>query len=81
LRLGVIRDIHPSEKLFYRKVLDIYATSVEYDPGVAASQMFFQTVRRYRTKCIGRRTATLPPRSWCPAPMRPRITWGWHRPH
>jgi hypothetical protein len=40
-----IRDIRASEKLFYKKVLDIYATAVDYDPGAEASQQFFQTVQ------------------------------------
>lgn len=40
-----IRDIRSSEKLFYKKVLDIYATSVDYDPSAEASQLFFQTVQ------------------------------------
>lgn len=43
--LARIRDIRSSEKQFYRKVLDIYATSVDYDPGDDASQLFFQTVQ------------------------------------
>lgn len=43
--LARIRDIRSSEKLFYRKVLDIYATSVDYDPSAEASQLFFQTVQ------------------------------------
>jgi hypothetical protein len=43
--LARIRDIRSSEKLFYRKVLEIYATSVDYDPGAEASQLFFQTVQ------------------------------------
>lgn len=43
--LARIRDIRASEKLFYRKVLDIYATSVDYDPRVEASQRFFATVQ------------------------------------
>ena len=43
--LARIRDIRSSEKLFYRKVLDIYATAVDYDPGADASQRFFQTVQ------------------------------------
>lgn len=33
-----IRDIRSSEKVFWRKVLDIYATSVDYDPSIEASQ-------------------------------------------
>lgn len=43
--LARIRDIRSSEKLFYKKVLDIYATSVDYDPAAEASQLFFQTVQ------------------------------------
>ncbi|MBU1379145.1 MAG: virulence RhuM family protein [Alphaproteobacteria bacterium] len=43
--LARIRDIRSSEKQFYKKVLDIYATSVDYDPSEAASQLFFQTVQ------------------------------------
>jgi len=40
-----IRDIRSSEKVFYRKVLDIYATSIDYSPDTAISQKFFQTVQ------------------------------------
>jgi len=40
-----IRDIRSSEKLFWRKVLEIYATSVDYDPRVEASKRFFATVQ------------------------------------
>jgi len=36
-----IRDIRSSEKVFYRQVLDIYATSVDYDPRAEMSQLFF----------------------------------------
>jgi hypothetical protein len=43
--LARIRDIRASEKLFYKKVLDIYATAVDYDPRADASQQFFQTVQ------------------------------------
>lgn len=43
--LARIRDIRSSEKLFYKKVLEIYATSVDYDPSAEASQLFFQTVQ------------------------------------
>lgn len=43
--LARIRDIRSSEKVFWRKVLDIYATSVDYDPRVEPSQRFFQTVQ------------------------------------
>ena len=40
-----IRDIRSSEKVFWRKVLDIYATSVDYDPRTEASVLFFKTVQ------------------------------------
>lgn len=40
-----IRDIRSSEKVFWRKVLDIYATSVDYDPKEEISIEFFQTVQ------------------------------------
>lgn len=43
--LSRIRDIRSSEKMFWRKVLDIYATSMDYDPSVEASQRFFATVQ------------------------------------
>lgn len=43
--LARIRDIRSSEKLFWRKVLDIYATSIDYDPSEEASQRFFATVQ------------------------------------
>ena len=40
-----IRDIRSAEKVFWRKVLDIYATSVDYDPRMEASVAFFKTVQ------------------------------------
>ena len=40
-----IRDIRSSERVFWRKVLDIYATSIDYDARTGASQLFFQTVQ------------------------------------
>ncbi|ENW96705.1 virulence RhuM family protein [Acinetobacter sp. NIPH 298] len=43
--LARIRDIRASEKLFYQKVLEIYATSVDYDHKTAESLKFFQTVQ------------------------------------
>ncbi len=43
--LARIRDIRSSEKVFWRKVLDIYATSIDYDPRVQASKNFFQIVQ------------------------------------
>ncbi|MBE7422135.1 MAG: virulence RhuM family protein [Zoogloeaceae bacterium] len=43
--LARIRDIRSSEKMFWRKVLDIYATSIDYDPSTEASQTFFAMVQ------------------------------------
>ncbi len=43
--LARIRDIRSSEKVFWRKVLDIYATSIDYDPRQEMSQFFFQTIQ------------------------------------
>jgi hypothetical protein len=43
--LARIRDIRSSEKAFWRKVLGIYATSIDYDPNVKASQDFFATIQ------------------------------------
>ena len=40
-----IRDIRASEKVFWRKVLDIYATSIDYDPRAEVSQEFFKVVQ------------------------------------
>lgn len=43
--LARIRDIRSSEKVFWRKVLDIYATSIDYDPRNDLSRQFFATVQ------------------------------------
>lgn len=43
--LDRIRDIHSSEKVLYRQVLDLYATSVDYDPQSKESTLFFKTVQ------------------------------------
>jgi hypothetical protein len=40
-----IRDIRASEKVFYRQVLDIYATSIDYDPKAEVSISFFKKVQ------------------------------------
>lgn len=43
--LARIRDIRSSEKVFWRKVLDIYATSIDYDANAEMSILFFKTVQ------------------------------------
>lgn len=43
--LSRIRDIRSSEKVFYRKILEIYALSIDYDPRAEATIQFFKTVQ------------------------------------
>ncbi len=43
--LSRIRDIRSSEKVFWLKVLDIYATSIDYDSNIEQSQLFFKTIQ------------------------------------
>ena len=41
-RIRDIRDIRASEKVFYRQILESYATSIDYDPKAEISIVFFQ---------------------------------------
>ncbi len=43
--LARIRDIRSSEKVFWKKVLDIYATSIDYDPSTEQSKQMFKTIQ------------------------------------
>lgn len=43
--LARIRDIRSSEKVFWRKILDIYATSIDYNPSTETSLQFFKTIQ------------------------------------
>lgn len=43
--LARIRDIRSSEKVFWRKILEIYSTSIDYDPKVESSILFFKQVQ------------------------------------
>jgi hypothetical protein len=43
--LARIRDIRSSEKVFWRKALDLYATSIDYDPKIDLSIQFFKTIQ------------------------------------
>jgi hypothetical protein len=57
-QLERIRDIRSSERRFYQKVLDIYATSVDYTPDTEMSQQFFATVQnKMHWACHGRTAA------------------------
>jgi hypothetical protein len=43
--LNRIRDIHSSEKVLYRQVLDLYATAIDYDPHAGETIEFFKIVQ------------------------------------
>jgi len=52
-----IQDIRTSEKRFYQKITDIYATSVDYDPTTDASILFFKTIQNKMHWAISGQTA------------------------
>ena len=52
-----IREIRLAERNFYRKICDIYQTSVDYDPSAEMTQLFFQTVQDKMHWAIHGRTA------------------------
>jgi hypothetical protein len=52
-----IRDIRATEKVLYRQVLEIYATSIDYDPRASVSQEFFKKVQNKIHYAIHGRTA------------------------
>jgi len=87
--LARIRDIRSSERVFWRKILDIYATSIDYDPAAAASRLFFQTMQNTLTARYSSLSSGSAPwdcsaasRVWCSSnasemyfrKMRPRTT-------
>ena len=55
--LARIRDIRSSEKVFWRNVLEIYATSIDYDPSAEASIQFFKQVQNKMHWAAHRHTA------------------------
>ena len=52
-----IRDIRSSEKALYRQVLDLYATSIDYDPDTQESVRFFKTVQNKLHYAVNKQTA------------------------
>ena len=56
--LARIRDIRSSEKIFYRKVLEIYALSIDYDPRTEITRQFFATVQNKMHFPVHGHTAT-----------------------
>lgn len=56
--LARLRDIRSSEKIFYRKVLEIYALSIDYEPRVEMTKQFFSTVQNKMHFAVHGQTAT-----------------------
>ena len=56
-QLQRIREIRISERKFYQKITDIYATSIDYDPKASATQRFFATVQNKLHWAIHKHTA------------------------
>jgi hypothetical protein len=77
-----IRDIRSSEKVFWRKVLDIYATSADYDPRAEASQLFFATVQNKMHWAAHGQTAAevIAARADAAKPNMGLMTWPGRRP-
>lgn len=55
--LSRIRDIRSSEKVFYRKILEIYALSIDYDPRAESTQKFFKTIQNKMHYAVHGQTA------------------------
>lgn len=55
--LDRIRDIRSSERVFYRQILDIYATSIDYDKNAETSILFFKTVQNKMHYAVNGHTA------------------------
>ena len=55
--LDKIRDIRSSEKVFWRKILDIYATSIDYNPAKEITINFFKTVQNKMHYAVSSNTA------------------------
>ncbi len=71
--LARVRDIRSSEKLFWRKVLDIYATSIDYDPKTEASRQFFATIQNKMHWAAHGNTGL--PKTFTVRPMPASSTW------
>lgn len=81
--LARIRDIRSSERVFWRKVLDIYATSEDYDPSAEASQKFFAAVQNKMHWAAHGQTAAevIARRADSTKPNMGLTTWTGGRPH
>lgn len=78
-----IRDIRSSERVFWRKVLDIYATSIDYDPSAEASQLFFRTMQNKMHWAVHGHTAAeiIHDRANAERPHMGLTSWDGMRPH
>ena len=70
--LARIRDIRSSEKVFWRKVLEIYATSIDYNPKAEVSKEFFRIIQ---TRCTGQHTGRPRRKLYMAELMLHRLTW------
>lgn len=72
-----IQDIRTSERRFYQKITDIYSTSVDYDPTLETSILFFQTVQNKMHWAITGKTAaeTVSERANSAAPNMGLTSW------
>lgn len=68
-----IQEICASERRFYQKITDIYATAVDYSVDSKTTKYFLQ---RFRIKCTALFTAVLPQRSLCNGQTTQKTTWG-----
>lgn len=75
--LARIRDIRASERRFYQKITDIYATSIDYDPRAPLTQEFYATVQNKLHWAITGRTAaeTIVSRANAAKPNMGLTTW------
>ena len=51
-QLEKVREIRLSERRFYQKITDIYATSIDYDPNATATKRFFAAVQNKDTVTV-----------------------------
>jgi hypothetical protein len=72
-QLQRVREIRISERKFYQKITDIYATAIDYDVTAQATKRFFATVKK---NCTGPSTARRRRRSLSTVPTQTSSTWG-----
>lgn len=80
--LARIRDIRTSEKVFWRQVLDIYATSIDYDPREEITKQFFATIQNKMHWAAHGKTAaeTISERADATLPYMGLTSWAGEKP-